>query len=117
MDVDVGLVAPRCAGEAIRKNYQDRNGFLSFVAVGQDASHGTWDTVLATAHAIGSLKTGAVEVSMEQEAELSLFVQQAILPAFHHIIVTSARLLVQQGYPPEAALQDLYLGFLHEPIY
>jgi len=108
--VDVGLVAPRSAGDTMRKNYQEGKGFLSFVAVGQDASHGAWDTVLATAHAIGSLKFGAVEVSMEQEAELSLFVQQAVLPALHHIIVASARLLMQQGYPPEAALQDLYLS-------
>ncbi|PJF20390.1 MAG: hypothetical protein CUN56_16415, partial [Phototrophicales bacterium] len=34
----------------------------------------------------------------------------AILPAFHHIITTAARLLMSEGYPVEAVLTDLYLS-------
>jgi ketol-acid reductoisomerase len=108
--VDVGLVAPRIEGETIRKHYRAGNGFLSFVSVAQDASRHAWDTVLAVALAIGSLKTGAVEVSIEQEAALNLFVQQAILPAFYHIVTAAAQLLMKQGYPAEAVLTDLYLS-------
>jgi ketol-acid reductoisomerase len=80
------------------------------VAVGQDATGQAWPTVLALAKAIGSLRLGAVEVSMEQEAELDLFVQQAVMPVFHHVVITAARLLTRLGYPPEAALTDLYLS-------
>jgi ketol-acid reductoisomerase len=106
--LDVGLIAPRILGPAVRERYQQ--GFHSFVAVGQDASGQAWRTVLALAKAVGSLKAGAIEVSFEQEAELDLFIQQAILPAFHHIIVTAAHVLIDAGYPPEAALSDLYLS-------
>jgi ketol-acid reductoisomerase len=108
--VDVGLVSPRVDGDTVRKCFLGKEGFPSFVAVGQDASSRAWDTVLAVALVIGSLKTGAVEVTVEQEAALSLFVQQAILPAIYHIMTTAAGLLMGHGYPSEAVLTDLYLS-------
>lgn len=108
--VDVGLIAPRTFGAAVRERYLAGLGFCSFVAVGQDASRETWQTILALAKAIGSLRAGAVEVSIEQEAELDLFFQQAVLPAVHHIIVTAAHLLIETGYPPEAVFTDLYIS-------
>jgi len=108
--VDVGLLAPRTIGAAVRAKYLSGESFYSFVAAGQDASGTLWDTVLGLAKAIGSLQSGAVEVTMEQEAQLDLFIQQAILPAFHHIMTTAAKLLVSQGYPPEAAMMDLYVS-------
>jgi ketol-acid reductoisomerase len=106
----VGLVAPRTFGIAIRERYLSGEGFYSFVAVGQDATRNAWPTVLAIAKAVGSLRAGAIEISMEQEAELDLFIQQAVLPAFHHIILTAAHLLMKMGYPPEAALTELYIS-------
>ncbi|NWF67640.1 MAG: ketol-acid reductoisomerase [Chloroflexi bacterium] len=108
--VDVGLIAPRTLAAAVRERYLSEQGFYSLVAVGQDASRRTWPTVLALAKAVGSLKAGAIEVSIEQEAELDLFVQQAILPAFHHLMTTAANLLLKMGYPAEAALSDLYIS-------
>jgi ketol-acid reductoisomerase len=108
--VDVGLIAPRTLGAVIRERYLAGQGFYSFVSVGQDASGQAWPHVLALAKACGSLKAGAVEVSMEQEAELDLFMQQVILPVFHQVILTAGELLLKQGYPPEAALTDLYLS-------
>jgi ketol-acid reductoisomerase len=36
--------------------------------------------------------------------------QQAILPAVHHILTTAAHLLLARGYPPEAAMLDLYVS-------
>ncbi len=108
--VDVGLVAPRTLGVDVRERFAAGEGFFSFVAVGQDASGKAWQTVLALAKALGSLKSGAIEVAFEREAELDLFVQQAILPAFHHIIVTAAQLLMETGYPPEVVFTELYLS-------
>lgn len=108
--VDVGLIAPRTFGEAVRARYLSGEGFYSFVAAGQDASGQVWQTVLAVALALGSLKAGAIEITMEQEAELDLFVQQAVLPAFHQIMTTAAELLLERGYPPEAAMMDLYIS-------
>lgn len=108
--VDVGLIAPRTLSASVRERYLNGEGFYSFVAAGQDASGNIWQTILALAKAIGSLRAGAVEITMEQEAELDLFMQQAILPAFHRIMTTAARLLLETGYPPEAAMLDLYIS-------
>ena len=108
--VDVGLIAPRTLGNYARKRYLSGEGFYSFVSVGQDASGNCWDIVLALAGALGSLKAGAIEINFEREAELDLFIEQAILPAFQHIMVTAANMLIEQGYPPEAVLADLYLS-------
>ncbi|NJL58230.1 hypothetical protein HC928_26280, partial [bacterium] len=39
-----------------------------------------------------------------------LFVQQAIKPLIYHIMTSAARLLIETGYPPEAAFGELYLS-------
>ncbi|MFW5691898.1 MAG: NAD(P)-dependent oxidoreductase [Chloroflexota bacterium] len=118
--VDVGVIAPRDA--ALRDGEYNTGGghdqpaeqaieqTPSYLSVWQDASRNAWDIVLAVAHAIGALKAGAIELNAEQEAELSLFIQQTILPAFHHMITKAANLLMDQGYPAEAVLIDLYLA-------
>lgn len=108
--VDVGLIAPRAQGNELRERSIRGEGVLSFVGVGQDASRDAWTTVLAVAAAAGLLRGGAVEVSMEQEAHLNLFIQQAIIPVFHHVMTTAANLLMRVGYPAEAALADLYIS-------
>lgn len=108
--VDVGMIAPRTIGAAVRSRYLDGRGFYSFVGIGQDATGTAWDSLLALAKAMGSLRAGALEVTMEQEAQLDLFMQQAILPAFHHVMTTAAKVLLNMGYPPEAAMMDLYIS-------
>ncbi len=108
--VDVGLVSARTLGAAVRARYVSGEGFASFVAVAQDASRQAWDVVLGLAKAMGALKGGAIEVRFEQETELDLFLQQAILPIFHYAVITAAQLLMERGYPPEAVFTELYLS-------
>ena len=108
--VDVGMIAPRTIGDAVRSRYLDGRGFYSFVGIGQDTTGTVWETLLALAKAMGSLRAGAIEITMEQEAQLDLFVQQAILPAFHHVMTTAAKILLNTGYPPEATMMDLYIS-------
>ncbi len=108
--VDVGLVSARTLGAAVRERYVTGEGFASFVAVAQDASRHAWDVVLGLAKAIGALKCGAVEIRFEQETELDLFLQQAILPILHGAVITAAQLLMEHGYPPEAVFTELYLS-------
>ena len=104
--VDVGMIAPRTIGAAVRSRFLDGSGFYSFVGAGQDATGTTLETLLALAKAMGSLRAGAIEMSMQQESQLDLFVQQAILPAFHHVMTTAADVLLEMGYPPEAVMMD-----------
>jgi ketol-acid reductoisomerase len=108
--VDVGLVSARTVGAAVRERYVSGAGFASFVAVAQDASRNAWTTILAVAKAMGALRAGAVEIRFEQETELDLFLQQAVLPVFHHIVMTAAEMLMRIGYPPEAVFTELYLS-------
>src|SRR5690349_13032289 len=108
--VDVGLIAPRIPGAVVHELYESGQGFQSFVAVGQDASGQSWNTILAVAQAMGALRQGGIEVSFEQEAELDLFVHQAILPVLHNLLTTAANLLLSRGYPPEAVFTELYLS-------
>ncbi len=108
--VDVVLVAPQAVGQAVREGYVEGRGFPSFVAVGQDASGQAWARVLAVAKALGALRRGAVELTFQQEAELDLFTQQALMPALHSVLQTAIEVLNREGFPPEAVFTSLYLS-------
>lgn len=108
--VDVGILAPRTSGEAVRAGYETGQGALTFLSIAADATRQALDRLLAVAKGAGLLRAGALEILPEHEAYLALFVQQAVIPAFHHIIVVAAELLVKQGIPPEAAFADLHIA-------
>lgn len=108
--VDVGLIAPRSMPDMVRKGYKEGTGFYSMVGIQQDITGNCREIVLALAHAIGSLKAGAVEVTIAQETELDLFLQQAILPAVTHLLLSAGELLMDRGYPIEAVILDLYIS-------
>ncbi|NOG52610.1 MAG: hypothetical protein HND48_26545 [Chloroflexi bacterium] len=75
-----------------------------------DLTRRALDRLLAVARGAGSRRAGAIELLPEHEAFLALFVQQAVIPAFHHIMAAAADLLVNQGIPPEAAISDLHIA-------
>lgn len=108
--VDAGLIAPRTLAAGVRDGYVTGLGFPCFVSIAQDGSGRAWNYLLALALAAGALKQGAIEVSFNQEVELDLFWQQAILPALHSLLLTAAQVLIREGYPPELALTELYLS-------
>ena len=108
--VDAVLVAPQAVGQRVREGYVTGDGFPSFVAVAQDASGQAWPRVLAIAKAIGALRCGAIELTFQQEAELDLFFQQALLPAIQSVLYTAIKILNREGFPPEAVLTSLYLS-------
>ena len=109
-DVDVVLVAPRMIGAGVRDLYVAGGGFPSFIGVAQDASGQAKELALALAKGIGSTRAGVVEVTFAQEAELDLFTEQCFGPAFGHVLTTSVDLLLEEGYPPEAVLLELYMS-------
>lgn len=108
--VDVVLVAPRMIGAGVRDFYLAGRGFPSFVGVAQDASGRALDLALALAKGIGSTRAGVVEVTFAQEAELDLFTEQCFGPAFGQVLMTAVDLLVEEGYPVEAVLLELYMS-------
>ncbi|MGQ9458170.1 MAG: ketol-acid reductoisomerase [Anaerolineae bacterium] len=108
--VDVVLVAPRMIGAGVRDLYVAGRGFPSFIGVAQDATGRAREVALALAKGIGSTRAGVVEVTFAQEAELDLFTEQCFGPAFGHVLTTAVDLLVEEGYPPEAVLLELYMS-------
>ena len=108
--VDIVLVAPRMIGAGVRELYVAGPGFPSFIGVAQDRSGRAKDTALALAKGIGSTRAGVVEVTFAQEAELDLFTEQCFGPAFGHVLTSAVDLLLDEGYPPEAVLLELYMS-------
>ena len=108
--LDVVLIAPRMIGVGVRENYQNGKGFPSFVGVHQDATGRARARMLALCQALGSTRAGCIEMSMHDEAALDLFTEQAFGPAFGRVMMSAVELLVEAGYPPEAALVELYLS-------
>jgi ketol-acid reductoisomerase len=108
--VDTVLLAPRTIGDGVREGYLSGSGYLSFLSVHHDATGRAKSLLLALAQAVGALRLGALEMTFRQEAELDLFIQQAFLPALQNLMINAAEVLVTSGYPPEAALLDLYMS-------
>jgi putative sterol carrier protein len=97
-------------GAGVRDLYLAGRGFPSFVGVAQDHSGQARALALALARGIGSTRMGAVEVTFAQEAELDLFTEQCFGPAFGHVLTSAVNLLLDEGYPPEAVLLELYMS-------
>ena len=109
-DLDVVLLAPRMIGPGVRDRYLEGRGFPSFVGVHQDATGRAKARMLALAKGIGSTRAGCLALTMEQEAHLDLFTEQGFGPAMGLALRQSIELLVEQGYPPEAVLMELYMS-------
>lgn len=109
-DIDVIMIAPRMIGVGVRETYLNREGYYSFIKAHQDASGQAKQTLLALAKAVGTLKKGAVEVTMKQEAILDLFNEQAFGPAFGRVLLDSISVLIKNGLPPEAVLIEMYMS-------
>ncbi len=108
--LNVILLAPRMIGVGVRENYLTGEGFFSFITVHHDVTGESWEILLALSKGIGTLKKGAVEVTCKQEAVLDLFNEQAFGPAFGRVLLSSIYTLIDQGYPPEAVLIEMYLS-------
>lgn len=107
-DMDVMLLAPRMPGRQIREYYQRGSGVPAFVDVFQDGTGNAWGTVLALAKAMGFTRPGVFHVTVREETELDLFVEQFLVPTILKAIHLSFDELVAAGYPAVPALMELY---------
>ncbi|HEY49478.1 MAG TPA: ketol-acid reductoisomerase [Dehalococcoidia bacterium] len=108
--MDVVMVAPRMIGAGVRQRYQEGQGFPSFIGVEQDATGNALNTTLAIARGIGSTKSGVMELTFAQEAELDLFTEQGFGPAFGQVLLASIQTMIDAGYPVEAVMIELILS-------
>jgi len=109
-DIDVTFIAPRMIGAGVRDSYLEGGGFASFVGVHQDATGRAQSRMLALAHTLGSTRSGCLPMTMQQEATLDLFTEQAFGPAFGRVMGAAIGALLEAGYPIEAILMELTLS-------
>jgi ketol-acid reductoisomerase len=107
---NVVMIAPRMIGAGVRERYLTKEGFYSFICAHQDATGHAREILLALAKALGTLKAGAIEITMKQEAILDLFNEQAFGPAFGRVLLSAIDVLIRNGLPPEAVLCEMYLS-------
>ncbi len=109
-DVDVLLLAPRMIGEKVRELYERGAGYYSYLAVEQDASGSAWNTLLALAKGIGTLRLGALEISAKQETIIDLYMEQGYGALFGRLVFETLAAAVEAGMPAEAMILELYLS-------
>jgi len=109
--VDVGLVAPLAPGELARAQFVDGKGVPCLVAVDANVSGQAWPLVLAYAKAIGATRAGLVPTTFAEQAQASLFGEQAVrLGGVPALVRAAFEVLVAAGCGPEVA----YVACLHE---
>jgi ketol-acid reductoisomerase len=103
--VDLLMMAPRMIGTGVRNSYVSGEGFPSLVAVHQDATGDGWKRVLALAHAVGTLRRGAVESTCDEETLCDLFNEHF---GYVYALRRAYEVLVEAGASPEAALLEFW---------
>lgn len=107
-NIDVALLAPRMPGIPIREKYLEGSGVPAFVDIYKDATGNAWERVLALGKGLGFTRAGMMHVTVEEETEIDLFIEQFYLPLVIHSARLSFDLLVKEGFSPESTLMELY---------
>ena len=122
-NIDVIMLAPRFPGAVLRKNFIEDKGTLAYFDVYQDFTKCAQKRGLSLANAIGFTKggSGILGVTLEEETEVDLFIEQFLIPSFLNTIQTGFDVLSDNEYTPEVTLMELYtsgeiLGLLKEGI-
>lgn len=109
-DGDIGMVAPRMLGPEVRRCYEEGVGFISAIGVHTDVTGHALERTLAIALAIGALRQGAIELTLEQEAILDLAVEQVLSPALTAVNNAFVATMLGRGIPIEAIVTELVLS-------
>ncbi len=102
--VDVCMVAPVGPGELVRREFVDGRGVPVMAAVEQDASGVAFDLALSYARAIGATRAGALRTTFAEQAETTLFGEQAVhCGGLSALVQAGFATLTAAGYRPEVA--------------
>lgn len=102
--VNVGLVAPKGPGTAVRERFLSGEGLPGIVAFGQDHDGTLKDIVLGYAGGIGLLRRGCFETTFREETITDIFGEQVSLcGGTIHIMKEAFATLVEAGFSPEMA--------------
>lgn len=114
-DVNVVMVSPKCSGNTVRKNFNNRKGFASSYAVYKDFDGTAEETCLSLAFLIGN--NYVFETSFENEVVSDLTGERCVLMGLiQGAFLAQYNVLREKGHSPceayhetiEEALQSLY---------
>jgi ketol-acid reductoisomerase len=95
-------------GNMVRILYERGKGALAQFAVHQDASGHARERTLALCKGVGLTRGGVFESTFREEAELDLFAEQVVWAGLDAWIVECFEIGVEQGFPPELMVMELY---------
>ncbi len=102
--VNVGLVAPKGPGTAVRERFLAGEGLPGIIAFGQDYDGSLRDSVVGYADGIGLLKRGCFETTFREETVTDIFGEQVSLcGGTIHVMKEAFATLVDAGFSPEMA--------------
>jgi ketol-acid reductoisomerase len=107
---DITMIAPRMLGPEVRRCYEEGGGFITAIGVQVDATGRALPRTLAVALALGGLREGAIELTLEQEAILDLAVEQVLSPALAAVNNAFVATMAARGIPLEAIVTELVLS-------
>jgi ketol-acid reductoisomerase len=103
---DVILVAPSGPGTALRRDGR-RGDIPAIIAVHQERSGRAWDRARAYAVACGCSPRALLTSTIDEEAEVDLFGEQAVLcGGLAALVVAAWETLVARGYDPAIAYME-----------
>ncbi len=105
--VDVVMVAPMGPGMRLRERFQKGTGLPGTFAIERDATGRARQTVLEYAKAVGCTRVALFETTFEEETEIDLFAEQAVLVGgVTELIEAGYETLVDAGYDAELAYME-----------
>jgi len=109
--VEVFLVAPSGPGVDVRETFIAGWGVPAVLAVWHDLEGGAYEDALAIATGIGAMRAGVWKTTVEAEAAVDLFGEQAVICGGLSALLRCAyETLTRRGYDPEMA----YLECVHQ---
>jgi len=100
----VFIVAPAAPGVQLRDRYVAASGVPALMAVHRDPSGEAEARARAYAAAIGSARAGVLATTVQDEVEVDLFGEQAVLCGGMNALLEAAfQTLTEAGYAPEMA--------------
>ncbi|MEM8956155.1 MAG: ketol-acid reductoisomerase [Verrucomicrobiota bacterium] len=110
-DVNVIMVAPKGPGHIVRRQFLEKKGVPTLIAVHQNPGRDAKRIALAWAKGIGGTRAGVFQTDFKEETETDLFGEQTVLcGGVSELIKVGYETLVEAGYQPEMA----YFECLHE---
>ncbi|TYB30331.1 MAG: ketol-acid reductoisomerase [Candidatus Mcinerneyibacterium aminivorans] len=102
--VNVGMVAPKGPGTALRNRFLDKEYLPGIFAEYKDYSGELRDILISYSYYAGMLQRGIFETTFEEEVTCDLFGEQVALCGITVEIMKSAfNILKEEGYSPEMA--------------